>query len=600
MKTTTSLKRTSHGFERQNAFNYEIDKNNLYSSVPETITPTFKNFLESIVRDASVFSSKISIPDAIMELNKISTTIKQIIGKTVETIKATGEQIINDTQNRRKLEEQKAAQKIIDDAIKHLNAVGEAKDEITLNAVLEMVQKETLAELVLDDILPGSVKEIPSLLVRPIIDIVCHYDAYFDYAKLEGSDSAIKHTLINTAFTEFRNKQKIRDMVHQLYGQRTDITLNDVIDDLFKLYNTNFKTNYDSSKKLSVNGRVRVLKYLYTKQPDVKISEIIDEKTTEKKAFVSAIDYDGIWAKHAKDIKFVDESLVRFREANQAEMITGPLSVGIPSGYANRYTPTSADAGSAIFAPPLVPASDNLMETEGEIIDSQVSDFSGEYANVEEEVETMDVGEEDDTITLEEESNMNAELKDTQKLKNEQKQARHIVDEPYDVDKSTREALQQLGQIPSKLPQIGEIALRKNKIAEHFEDKIIMFADTFHGDYIPEQLKQKWWEHGVHKILLEWYNEYELLEREREELENNVLTKESTDVFGTGLFKSIGSMFGNSTDKNNIKKRGKRGGKKSHKNHKKHHKKQTRKNSKHSTHKLYKNYKKHSNHTKKH
>jgi hypothetical protein len=576
------------------------EENILFSGVPETIVPN----ISAIIRE-NISSTYISVTAAITELRRVGGIIEgkgreiaaavrttgEYISSMAAPVRAMGDKIIEETKERRavqqqleKLEEQKVAKKMIDNAVAKLANNKDQTKKIRIDAVLDMVQRETLAELVIDDVMPGSVKEIPRLLVMPILDIVCHYDEYFGYTDMIVETITENESLtIDRAYSEFRNKQKIRDMINLLYRTRQgilrrDVTLSEIIDDLFDLYNRNFSLpTKGEQQKLSVNGRVRVMKSLYTKSPDTVLTNIPSEKSKRPREIpvISVIDYSAVWDKHAKSVAIVDEELAALRAPiNAAPDETVQAGVAIPRGRNTRDWDIDGNAGVARFAGPMAHVEIRTEDEVADMPDSQSSDIS-ELADA--ESQGSDYGVSRDS------ANPKARY---QILYIEQKLMNQII--PPEVEEHAMNIKMQEAKarnITRKEGEMAKIADRTNDLADELIKEVHKLALSLDVDELmSEEQKTRKWDRDVHLIFLTVYSEYDLLDKQRYELDrvpsDASSAKASTVLGGFGFFK--------------------KSGKKSHKHHKKHHKKHTRKNGKRSTRKLHKNHKKRSGHTKKH
>jgi hypothetical protein len=545
----------------------------LISNTPETIVPSIMNLFTSIgsITVAAAISKLQSVSKKISEKTASVTTAASSL---VASVTEYGDQIIEETKERRvkqeqlkNQQEQKVAKQMIDKALVNLSRVGNETQQVRIDAVLKIVQIETLAELVIDDIMPESVKEIPRLLVVPILDIVCRYDEYFNYTDIASThDKSITETeskRIGDAYSEFRNKQKIRDMLFQIYG-RYNITLNDLIDELFVLYNSNFTLGGFQQQKLSVNGRVRVMKSLYTKVPDTKLADIPSEDPRKPKLpVISVIDYSAIWNKHAKSIEVADAAIAQLRDRVAA--VPDPAvdaGVAIPRGHNNRDWDIAGQA-AARFAEPMVRV--EVEADNGHALDenmgSQPSDF-------EDDSQDSDAGISPDTapsgprflIQVGNIKRFGIELSEAVETR-----ASDIMEMQSAREQNTTK----------KQGEMAVIADRRNELANNLISTVDDLARMLKppDDLRTVEQKARIWDKEVHRIFLQWYRENELLEKQRDALQRRSSSAAASSS---------------------------KGGKKSHKHHK-HHKKQTRKNKKRSTRKLQKkNHKKRSTHTKKH
>jgi len=534
------------------------------SNFPETIAPSIKHIFSSFARG----SVKITVSSAIDGL-------RQVASQLADSIKQIGDSTIDETKKRRKIQEQQETAKIVSKAEELLKTIGDKEIEFTTNDVLLMVQYEELIEMVMDEVLPESVSEIPPLLVIPILDIVSHYDEYFSY------NDNINPVTVNNAFSEFRNKQRIRDKVRQLSmdnGLTQGVTLNEVIARLFTLYNRNFNLENTSEKALSVNGNVRVIKSIHTREPDTKLTTIPSNnlKKTDDVPVLSAINYSEIWDLYSKPTSVVNNELVALMEpVDAAPDVTPHAGVGIPRGRNTREWEIEGDAGAARFTEPLVHVEVDIDEPE-ELYNSQdsaVSDFMSEASqdsNAGISPATADPSARFQVLT--------SELRTFGQPFSEAVENRAIAlasRQKAAEKKITREQAERIAA-----------ATEKTEEAESLTRIIVALSNNLKKNEDPaialnQQQKERTWDRELHRIFLTWYNRYKEIESQYRMDGSPASSSKKTP---SGPPTGFGGKYGS----------------KSSKNHKKHNKKHTRKNGKRSTRKLRKNHKKRSGHTKKH
>lgn len=504
---------------------------------------------------------------AITRLTELATKVARFSIMVAERIRDMGDNIIADTKLRRKQQAAAEATNRIQIANQKLAAMKEKSKEITTIGVLRMIELETLIENIMDDVIPASIRDVPALLVLPVLEIVCHYEEYF------GWETPISEIKVNRAFSEFRNKQRIRDAVLRLYGK--NITLNEIIDELFRLYNSNFNTLADiRGLSLSVNGRVRVLKSIHTEAPRTEIATIPDNNRKSKELPVlSAIDYSTIWDKYAEPQAIVDEAMVELRNPVPAAPDNTPTAAARPFGYNDRHVDIAAHVGLARFGPPLTRAMQerDIGSQGNEDIgsqDSTISEFPSakDYEHIEKEYPEYP----EERFEF---------------LAGERRYIGHNLSENVESRLAEYAARRDRKSQPTqKTSRMAELATDRMNVANNLialvQDVQKEFETGLFSNMPPEE-KQQAWERQIHRIFIQWYKETEGLEEQRAALDRPAAkAAPSSGFFG---------FFG-------------KGGKKSHKKQKKQQKKQTRKTGgKRSTRKLQKkNHKKRAGHTKKH
>lgn len=515
-------------------------------------------------RDGTPITETVS--SAIGHLTALATKVAGFSRMITQRISDIGDNIIAATKLRRKQRAAADAVNRIKIANEKLAAMNDKSKEITTIGVLRMIELETLIENIMDDAIPESIRDVPALLVMPILEIVCHFEEYFDWK------TEVSQITVDRAYSEFRNKQRIRDMVLRLYGE--NITLNQVIDELFLLYNRNFNTLANiSNRSLSVDGRLRVVKSIHTEAPKTKIATIPSENPFRKaKALpvLSAVNYSSVWDEHAMPQANVDAEMATIRIPVPATQDNTPAAVARPFGYNDRHMDIAADIGLARFDAPLTRA------RQGDDIGSQ---------------DTVDIGSQD-SITSElpdaaeyefEEGAYEYPQERFEFLAGQRKYIGAVVSENVERRLAEYAARREHRNRPTqKIAKIAEIATQRMTVADNLmtviQETQQEFVNGIFSDLSPAE-KQQSWERQIHRVFIQWYKESEGLEAQRVALDRPAAKAAPSS-----------SLFGNFLGK---------GGKKSHK-HRKNHKKHTRKNNKRSTRKNKKNHKKRAGHTKKH
>lgn len=540
--------------------------------------PSLLEELEGIPKFAIPVSEALNVLSGVAQfLSESAVKVTEIAGITLKRIKSYGDSIIAETQFRRKEQEIKEASKTIQKATDLLQSIKDKTKTIQTQDVLRMIELETLIETVMDDAIPESIRQVPALLVMPILEIVCHYDEYFSW-----DDTNIRRK-IGPAYDEFRNKQRIRDMFAKLYGE--NVTINRVIDDLFTLYDRNFTLDRKPGLKepvLSINGRLRVIKSIHTGPPNNIIATIPGAKRKESELpTLSAIDYSEIWNRNAEEKNDVDAEIAEIRNAVPAAADNTPTAgVGVAHGRNTRDWNIAGNAGFARFDVPLaqvIPVV-NREVNEEEQMGSQISNVSDFYSQPGDEDNGPDIDITDQEARFQ---IISAHLT--------------AMGQPLSPDVQTRlqayAAKREEGSRPNEMTgRMAEIATQRMAVANNLTDLIVDVGKEFESgifaDLQPEE-KQQAWERQIHRIFMEWYNQNKGLEQKRDRIKLKAIRPVSKAPEPSGFW-----PFG-------------KGGIKSKKNHKKQQhkqqKKQTRKTGgKRFTLKLRKNHKKRLDHTKKH
>ena len=516
----------------------------LPSSVPETIVPS----IVSILAQYMPSRPSMSVSDAIQYLTAVGNDL-------VQRGRALGDSIIEETITRRKQQELQEIQNKIEKANNFLKAIEAKRETIQLGDVLRMIELEAIIENIVADIMPSGVDEIPPLLVIPFREILNNYENYF------GWETQLTQPMIANAFAEFRNKLQLSNMIAEIDIPNT-ATLNDVIDELFGLYNRNFNTLEDTTgKTLSINGRTRVIKSIHTGSPFFEVTRMESKKRKGTMVpIISAVDYSTIWDNHTNRPKAdIDREIAALRQDANADAIPPPERA-ILVGRNTRHFDIAANAGPAVEAAPVGMVVLEEPE-EGDLVMSQpVSDWEGSPP-------------EDYEVDMP--INREARL---QFLASQQINVFHQPIPIHVQELLTRFKEQRNREQPTRRQgEIAELSRRQMEISDTFTSLIMRLHQSFNNPddvfgSMQDPRKTEVWNQEVERIFVQWYREYESIERRREQLYMN---------------------------SSSAKER--KGGIKSHKKQKKQQKKQTRKTGgKRSTRKLQKkNHKKRSGHTKK-
>ena len=510
-----------------------------------------------------------TISEASRKLREYSEQLYKYAAVVAQKVKAYGDKIIEETIVRRKEQEIKEARENIQKANDLLQIVGRKSKQINMKAVLRIVELEKLIEDVAQDAMLDTIQKVPALSVIPILELLTHYEEYFpwDY-ELNSMEDDSMATKIQDAYSEFQNKQKIRDEILKLYT--TNVTLNDVIDELIQLYDRNFRHKpIGSGRSLSIEGRKRIYKDILTKPARTNIASNLDGSASA----LSSVDYDHLLDKYLAEKSGVDLVIADLRREVAANQVNAPLTTAIRTGRHTRDMDIAAHSGFARFDVPLAGVlsttnvnNDDLMDTE-----SVVSDF-----------EDADEGDQSIGEPIDRETRLQI------------LSSRHInilgkpLSENVKAKLAEHAAKREQGvQETKKMGEMAIIASERMNVANNLIQLILDLQKAFENgvfSVLGDAEKEQAWNNEIHRIFMEWYRQTLGLEQQREALDK--LPAPAPKVMNALSFLN---PF--------------KGGKKSHKNNKKHNKKhnkkQTRKNNKHSSRKVRKNHKKRGGNTKK-
>jgi hypothetical protein len=536
----------------------EADRNELDSNTEHVDgIPDLPTLFEILPTRATILEASISLQFCLEKLSKYAVVVAQ-------KVKAYGDSLIEETILRRKKQEIKEAQENIKKAEDLLKVVGKETQLINMHSVLRIIELEKLIENVARDAILESTKQVPALLVVPILELLTHYDEYFSW-DYEHDSTGKK---IQDAYSEFKNKQKIRDEVFKLYS--TNVTLNDVIDELIRLYENSFSVSrIGADKSLSIKGRVRIYNDILTKPSTTNIAKNLGIRVSA----MSSVDYADILERYVEDKSVVDLDIAELRRTVAADQVNAPITSAIPAGQQTRHMDIAAHSGYARFDVPLAGVlnttgqdnEDDLMETQNDEIsefeDAGEGDQStGEYMYPEERLQILS--------------------------------SRHINIFGKPLPENVKAKLaeyaakrEQGAQETKKMGEMAIIATERMNVATNLIQLILDLQKAFKTGVfavLSKAEKEQAWNNEIHRIFMEWYRQTLGLEQQREALDQlpAPASKEMNVFSFTNFFTG-------------------KGGKKSHKNNKKHNKKQTRKNNKHSSRKVRKNHKKRGGNTKK-
>jgi len=104
---------------------------------------------------------------------------------------------------------------------------------------------------------------------------------------------------VSRAYEEYRNIRHIEEKIDKLFPRNPNISLNEAIDEIFKLFNKNFTIDGFSINTLGIVGRLHFFKYLLVSHDNFEL----DTSTT------TTIDYIKLFADKAVPIEEYFESL---------------------------------------------------------------------------------------------------------------------------------------------------------------------------------------------------------------------------------------------------------------------------------------------------
>jgi hypothetical protein len=516
----------------------------------------FNAFLETlppITASASVFANNIT---------GLKTKVDEIAHMITTNINSLTETVIKESKRRKLQRDTNDAMKTIEKANALLAGVKKIQREGSETAILRMIQIETLLEDVMFTTNIDKIEDIYPLLVMPVLEIVCHYDEYFDWS------DGLNAEKIQIAYAEFRNKQRVRDVFLTLY--KYNATLNDVIDELFMLYNRNFNPlAFTETRILTVEGRGKLLRDIHSKLATQTVGKI--SSRTGEIDVLTPINYDELWSNNMASREVVMDEMQQLRAPAEATADTSPFAPVMQTGRLTRDMSISANA-TARFAPPVV----NVMvasmgEDDYTVIDSQ------------------DVGSQNSIWSVESDKSLPI-------LKNGKPEYPHaraqflysqLKNSGAEIPKKVEKFVSTLcSKKPPTLKEarMASLATERMDVANSFIKEILDYREQFISEGGPVKLDLERdmlydiWDRHIHGIFMRWYNATEDIEQRREQLDSPPAKAESSSMFG---WLSGGKGVNKYTYK-----------------FKKHHKKQTRKNTKRSTQKLRKNRKQRGGNTK--
>lgn len=460
--------------------------------------------VEDILAITNIESEPIDITRAISYLHGLA---KQIHNKIVSistsfsrTVGNRANDMVKDTKlrnNQRQLSEALKQIAAANDILKNYQSQNE---KIKINDILRMVGLELLIENVIYEIMPESVKDMPALLEIPILELLTHYEEYFSW------NDTISALQIQRAFSEFANKQMARDEFLRLYDR--PVSLNDVIDELVKLYDKTFNSELKLTvdKAIDMQGRLRIIKDLHTKNPNVVLDTIaIDNHSTRKTTVVSAVDYSSVIGSHTKPKKVVDTQRAKWRQPVVATE-QPPEGVAIPRGRNTRHMDIVADTGFATFSsiPTIhIPSVNENMGSQTSV-NSVISDFG----------DATDSGIELTSPPTTNESRLEflaAELLN-RKVPLSEKVNKRL--QTYRKDKKSQKHVIKTGKVASITTRRMQTAINLIELIQKLHTEINKPQSN-----LSDEEKTQFWDREIHRIFLEWYKVRESVEEALDKVE---------------------------------------------------------------------------------
>lgn len=284
-----------------------------------------------------------SCNEAMMTCKTSVESAIRILAEIKSYIAGVGDQIIAESRIKRQLEKKSQSIAKIEEFEQFLAKQKSETSEVILEDVLKMVSLELLLEDILNELLVPE-EDLPSLLIKTVEGAISNHETDFSW-KFDINDS-----MFDSAYKEFINKQRIKNLLRVHFPNNTkQTTFNMIIDKLFELYNRNFNQQDRTihTHKLTIEGRVKGLKSIGRTQEK---NLLYGSKKTH---VLSAVKYDSLWRKYTKSKKIVDDSFVELRQQVAASENKMPIATGNRLGINNNYGTGGPDAYVTTNIPPL-------------------------------------------------------------------------------------------------------------------------------------------------------------------------------------------------------------------------------------------------------
>jgi hypothetical protein len=215
--------------------------------------------------------------------------------------------------------------------------------EIKIGDITRILDIEDLLFDYISFVLPEKIGHLKVLLPKPIRSGLVKEHTLNVHKVLLPLD-------VSRAYEEYRNIRHIEEKIDKLFPSRSNISLNDAIDEIFRLFNQNFMIDGFSEKTLSIDGRLHLFK-------DILVSHDSFELHTSR---ATTIDYITLFEKQALQTNEYFESLSKLTPLPNAApaSIASTESSGLPT-FASLWGAIQSDRGE----PPYEQADVNVVQT---------------------------------------------------------------------------------------------------------------------------------------------------------------------------------------------------------------------------------------------